>query len=372
MRTTGLAELRREFQKRGWDRKATGRIVGELLLNLALALGGIYIFASGSGLLLRACGMILSTAGSMGVATNTHTSSHYATSDKRWFNEFLTFFGYPVFVGMSACYWWHQHVVIHHPAPNVVGVDDDADLAPWFARTKDEVQQSTGFARFYYEKLQFFVFPFAVGFIGFNMQKAGWIRLIKTLRHNPRLGKRPWIDLGAMILHYILWIIVPMIYFTPAPVIGLYLLRTYLMGYALFAVLAPGHFPAEAVCRSKSSRDDDYLLLQTAATVNFRTGAMGRLMCSGLEYQIEHHLFPNISHVYYPKMADLIQKFCRENGLPYRCYAWDTVVWKCLLMLRSPSPVQAAVERLPSLAVAGGVAPPELARNTTYAEDTPE
>ena len=31
----------------------------------------------------------------------------------------LTFFGYPIFVGMSACYWWHKHVVVHHPAPNV-------------------------------------------------------------------------------------------------------------------------------------------------------------------------------------------------------------------------------------------------------------
>jgi fatty acid desaturase len=155
-----------------------------------------------------------------------------------------------------------------------------------------------------------------------------------------------------MIFHYLVWIVVPMIYLAPATVIGFYLLRTYLMGYALFVVLAPGHFPAEAVCRSKSSEDDDYLLLQTAATVNFRTGVIGKLVCSGLEYQIEHHLFPNISHNYYPKMAGLIQNFCRENGLPYRCYAWDTVVWKCLLMFRSPSPVQAIVERLPSLAEA--------------------
>jgi linoleoyl-CoA desaturase len=352
MGTRGLVDLRKEFQTRGWDRKATGRVVGELLFNLAIALGGIYIFVASSNPFLRACAMILSTAASMGVATNTHTSSHYATSEKRGVNEFLTFFGYPVFLGLSACYWWHQHVVLHHPAPNVVGVDDDVDLAPWFARTKDEVQRSRGFARFYYQKLQFFVFPFAIGFIGFNMQKAGWIRLIKTLRDNPNHGKRPWIDLGAMILHYVVWIGVPMIYFAPASVVAFYVLRTYLMGYALFAVLAPGHFPSEAVCLSKSGKDHDYLLLQTAATVNFRTGVIGKLMCSGLEYQIEHHLFPNISHNYYPKMADLVQDFCRESGLPYRCYAWDTVLWKCLLMFRSPSPVQVTVERLPSMVAA--------------------
>jgi hypothetical protein len=198
-----LAELRKEFTVRGWHRKATTRVVSGLLLNFAIALAGIYIFVLYDDLLVRVCAMILSTAGSMGVATNTHTSSHYATSEKRWVNEFLTFFGYPVFLGLSACYWWHQHVVIHHPAPNVVGVDDDADLAPWFARTKEEVQRSTGLRRFYYEKLQFFVFPLALGFNGFNMQKSGWTRLIGTLcRQGRMVNKRHWIDLAAMILHY--------------------------------------------------------------------------------------------------------------------------------------------------------------------------
>ena len=360
MATRGLADLRKEFQARGWDRKATGWVMCELLFNLAIALGCIYIFVAYRNPLLRVCAMIVSTAASMGVATNTHTSSHYATSEKRWLNELLTFFGYPVFLGLSATYWWHQHVVLHHPAPNVVGVDDDVDLAPWFARTSDEVQRSTGFARFYYQKLQFFVFPLIIGFIGFNMQKAGWIKLIKTLRHNPNHKKLPWIDLGCMILHYVVWIGVPMIFFAPACVLGFYVLRTYLIGYALFAVLAPGHFPSEAVCFSKSGKDLDYLLLQTAATVNFRTGFIGRLMCSGLEYQIEHHLFPNISHRYYPQMTGLVQDFCRENGLPYRSYAWDRVLWKCLVMFRSPSPVQETVERLPPVVAPDVPAPQRL------------
>jgi linoleoyl-CoA desaturase len=341
----GFKELRKELAARGWHRKATLRIVSELLLNLAFALGGIYIFAHYDDLLLRACAMIVSTAGSMGVATNTHTSSHYATSDKRWFNEFLTFFGYPVFLGLSACYWWHQHVVVHHPAPNVVGVDDDADLAPWFARTGEEVHQSRGLRRFYYQKLQCFAFPLALAFNGFQMQRSGWTWLIAAFwRSGEGNRRRQRIDLGAMTLHYILWIAVPMMYFPPADVIGFYLLRICLMGYAMFAVLAPGHFPNEAVCFSKAQKGYDYLFVQTAATVNFRTGIIGKLICSGLEYQIEHHLFPNISHVYYPQMAELVRRFCHDSGLPYRSYRWDAVIWKSLLMLRSPSAVQANLE----------------------------
>src|SRR6185312_732697 len=103
----------------------------------------------------------------------------YATSRKRWLNELLTFFGYPVFLGISACRWWHQHIVLQHPTPNVVGVDHGVDLGPWFARTREEVERSTGFHRFSYEHLPWLAFPLIVPLYGFNMQINGWASLIR-------------------------------------------------------------------------------------------------------------------------------------------------------------------------------------------------
>jgi linoleoyl-CoA desaturase len=343
-KSESLAGLRQEIIARGWNRKATFRVISELLLDFAVAMAGIWIFVVHDDVLVRICAMILSTAGSMGVATNTHTSSHYATSRKRWVNELLTFLGYPVFVGLSACHWWHEHVVLHHPAPNVIGTDNDVDLGPWFARTREEVQRSSGMRRFYYEKLQWLVFPVAVAFTGFNMQKAGWTSLLGSLWRPSLRRNRQWIDLGAMVLHYVVWLAIPMAYFAPVHVLEFYVLRIALMGYAMFAVLAPGHFPAEAVCLKDDAEIRDYELLQTAATVNFRTGLVGSLMCSGLEYQIEHHLFPNISYVYYPKLAPLVREFCRRRGLPYRSYSWPVVIWKALRMLQSPPSVRADLE----------------------------
>ena len=143
-----------------------------------------------------------------------------------------------------------------------------------------------------------------------------------------------------MVLHYVIWLGIPMAFFPPMHVVGFYCLRIGLMGYAVFAVLAPGHFPAEAACLGGEERDYDYILLQTSATVNFRTGRLGRLVCSGLEYQIEHHLFPNLSYVYYPKLAAVVREFCRTHGFPYRCYSWPVVLWKSLRTLQSPPPVQ--------------------------------
>ncbi len=338
-----LAKLRQEIKERGWYRKATGHVVCELLFDLAAAVAGTWIFLTHSDPLMCICGMIVATAGSMGVATNTHTSSHYATSGRRWVNEMLTFLGYPLFMGVSACYWWHKHVVLHHPAPNVIGVDSDIDLSPWFARTIEEVQRSSGWRRFYYEKLQWIAFPFAVAFIAFSMQIAGWQNLMTGLRR-PGGKRKEWIDLASVVSHYLIWLVIPMMWFTPLHVVEFYILRTALMGWAMFAVLAPAHFPVEAVCLKGRDGSRDRLLQQTAATVNFRTGLVGRLVCSGLEYQIEHHLFPGVSHVHYPKMAPLVQDFCRDQGLPYRCYQWDVVIWKCLRMFYSPSSIETDLE----------------------------
>ncbi len=347
-----VTELRREFVRRGWDKKATGRIVFELSIHVAVALLGIAIFMTWHHPALRVLGLLISSFGCMGVGTNTHTSTHYATSNKRWVNEALSFFGYPMFLGLSATYWWHKHVVLHHPAPNVVGVDNDADLLPWFAVTADEVHASSGLRRFYYERLQFWLFPFVLALNGVGIQIGGWTHLIRMLCDSKRRKGNHWRDLGAMVMHYVLWIGVPLLFWPPLAVAAFYILRSILLGYAMYAVLAPGHFPAEAQRTTPEVRQDtDFFTVQTEGTVNFRTGWLGSFLCSGLEYQVEHHLFPNISHVYYPQVSVEVQAFCAKHGLSYRSYSWPMALWKSWEVLRFPqqvvgsASVPAAVER---------------------------
>ena len=92
-RGAALTALRRELTARGFGRKATGRVVIELAVHVVLAVGGLVVFFASDNLAVRIIGLLVSTAGSTGVGTNTHTSSHYATSERRWVNEALTFFG---------------------------------------------------------------------------------------------------------------------------------------------------------------------------------------------------------------------------------------------------------------------------------------
>lgn len=334
---------------RGWDRKVPGRILGELALHLALHLGGMAVFIFADNLFVRAAAMLVSIYGGLGIATNTHTSSHYATSQSRTLNKALTYFGYTFLFGTSANYWWNKHCVVHHPAPNVIGIDVDADLMPFFAVNDREVAQSRGFARFFY-RIQWMIIPFAIGMNTFFTQYQGWRFLLPILFDSKRRRTSHWLDLGILLLHYVTFFAIPMLFFPPLHVLGFYLIRSALMGYAMFIGFAPAHYPLDAAFVDKSQLADDYLLRQTATTVNFRTGFFGRLACAGVEYQIEHHLFPFVPHTRYPEMSSFVEEYCRQHGYPYRTLGWWEGTWKSLVLFYKPKKVFDDIEafRAPS------------------------
>jgi len=333
-----LRRLQAQLETQGLSRKAPAAVLVELLACLALCLAGIVLFLVSEGPLVRACGMLVSTAGSLGVATNTHTSSHQATSRRPWLNELLTYFGCPFFLGFSATYWWHKHLALHHPTPNVVGRDQDMDLWPWFALTEQEVSRAAGLRRSYYERWQWLAFPLLVALNGFNMQRAGLAHLAGAWRSG-RFRRAHLVDAAALWAHLVAWVAVPALWFPLPDVVGFYLLRIGLLGYAMFAVFAPGHYPAEAARVELPAARSDLALLQTSTTLNFRGGWLARLFCSGLDYQIEHHLFPGIPHTQYRKMSPLVRRFCEEQGLPYRSLPWGEALLKSWMVLRNPQPV---------------------------------
>ena len=337
MGADGFAALNAELRERGCYRCPTARIVGELVSFVALAAVGLGMVVALDDWILRLGGLVLLTLGSLGVGTNTHTSSHYATSDRPWVNELLTYFGCSVFLQFSATYWWHKHR-IHHRTPNVVGLDGDADFSPLFTLERDAVDRRSRVRRAYY-RWQWVILPVAIAGNAVNMQIAGWQHLLGALCDGKRRRPAHWFDLGGMVLHALAWLLVPMCFFAPADVLLFLLVRTVLLSYALFAAFAPAHLPAEAPLLDADARVGDFLLRQTATTLNFRAGPLGRLFCGGLEYQIEHHLFPGISHLYYPEASKVISAYCARHGYPYRTLGWGEALWKALLVFYRPKPV---------------------------------
>jgi linoleoyl-CoA desaturase len=345
-----LTALNREFAALGFQRKPIGRLMTQLIVLVLMSVVGMGTFVLAESLPLRLAGLAVMAMGNLGITTHGHSSSHNGSSDRLWVNRALTFFSYGLVFGTSSMWWRHKHVAVHHVTPNVIGLDDDVDLLPWFALTREGMESATpGWQRYY--RAQWLVLPVALGLTALNMMRKSWIYLVRELRDPARRTPLHWVDLGVLVAHYSLFLLVPLAWFPAGSVVGFFVLRGALLGYAVFSTAAPAHFPAEASFLSSEGYRDraayrkhsDYLLLQTVTTINFRSGWFGRFLCCGSDFQIEHHLFPGISHVYYPRMSPILRSFCEVNGYPYRTIGWVEGIGKSLAVFRDPKPVEPAL-----------------------------
>jgi linoleoyl-CoA desaturase len=340
-----LSELNKQFHTMGFHQKLPGRILLELVVVVSCMVGGILLFVAVENWLVRVVALWISSLGLLGITTNTHTSAHYATSSKRWVNWTLQLIGYSFFIGLSATYWRHKHVIVHHPTPNVVGLDDDIDLLPWMAINETEFAASRGLRRWWYRH-QWMFLPIIINFNALNLLVSSYRFLWSALRDPGERKPLHWIDLSLIGAHYAVFMFLPMLWFPPLYCVGFWVIRYFLAGWAIFIVFAPAHFPAEALFLSRGNKDRatylknrDFVLLQCATTMNIRTSRFGNFFCGGTDYQIEHHLFPGISHPHYPKMAPIVKQWCEAHGYPYRTVGFLEGFWKSWMTFRHPKPV---------------------------------
>jgi fatty acid desaturase len=322
------------------------------VLHVVLAFGGLVASAVASApTAVRLLALAASTVGFIGVGTIGHTASHGALTPSRTVDRVVLHVFYPLILGLSAVYWRDSHVVRHHRAPNVSGVDADTDLRPLLALNEDHLRDNGGLrARF--PALQALLLLAILPWNGFLIQVQAAAHLARCAADPARRTKALAADLACLAAHYGAWIVVPALFFPLGQVIGLYALRVILIGSASFAILAPGHYPREALSIAPKLYDElPFVLRQTLTTANFRTGPLGRLICSGLENQIEHHLFPGVSHVHLRRMAPAVRGYLQERGLPYHEFGWGAAIAKSFQVFLCPKPVIAHRETLERLVV---------------------
>jgi linoleoyl-CoA desaturase len=331
---------------RGFLERPAAPVVLAWLTHLALGLSGIALWVLVPAWPLRIVGLLASCLGFTGIATLGHVASHNSGLGSTRGNRILYYLSFPLLLQVSTSYWRYSHLTVHHPSPNVIGVDNDCDLRPVFATNETHLSEYAAW-RQRWPLLQALFLLLVLPFNGLNIIRQGWVRLFLVLRETRGKRLAPWLDLACMVLHLGLFLALPMLFFRPLDVVLFYLLRLALIGCGMFAVLAPGHYPAEAACLSPSQRaSGDFYLRQAATTLNFRTGLIGRFVCSGLEYQIEHHFFPSVSYVHLRAMQPMVQAWCEDNGIPYRRLGWGEAIWKSWLAFVAPKPVVEDVEIL--------------------------
>ena len=337
-RRRNFRNLRRELRRQGLFRKDPVGVLSLLALHSTLFVAGLTLFLIDERIAVKVAATVIWGYGLTGIASNTHSSSHYATSERRWLNRLLTYVGYPVVTGFSATYWWHKHIVLHHSHPNLVGHDVDIDWMPLFAITTEDRRGASRWRSMIF-RCQVVLVPLS---ISLNMT-YGQFHSLRFLWQNMRSCNRRkfshWLDTGCLLLHAVLWIGLPMMILPWPSVLAFYLLRNTVLGYTFFLLNAPSHYPVEASCLS-SPETTDFVRRQTMTTLNYRVGPIGRALCSGVEYQIEHHLFPAICHTRLPGASRLVREYCKKHGYPYRELSWSEALVKAVWAFHEPKKVE--------------------------------
>jgi linoleoyl-CoA desaturase len=242
-----------------------------------------------------------------------HDGSHGAYSpDRRW-NRVMAFT--LDLLGGSSYVWRRKHNVLHHTWPNVVGVDDDID-AGFLARLAPAQPRRT-FHRFQ----QLYMWPlygllavkwhFFDDFVAVATGRLGGRRL-------PRLQQGDVFTFVAGKLAFFTWALgLPLLLHPIGTVALVYLLSASVVGLTLSVVFQLAHCVPEAI--TPPGRSVSWAVHQVETSVDFSRG--NRLLgwyLGGLNFQIEHHLFPQVCHVHYAGIAPLVEATCREFGVSYR------------------------------------------------------
>jgi linoleoyl-CoA desaturase len=247
-----------------------------------------------------------------------HDACHGSYSTKKWANELL---GLSLNVlGGNAFIWKQKHNVIHHTFTNVDGVDDDIAKAPLMRQCKSQpYKKFQKFQHFYIVLiygLSSFLWVFLMDFVKYFSQKI-YTTEIKSM------GLKEHIIFWLSKVFYVLVYIAIPVYFVGwgAWLIGFFAMH-FVMGFTLAVVFQLAHVVEdmhfEEVTTEKRNIETEWAVHQLKTTADFATdNKLISWFVGGLNFQVEHHLFPRISHVHYPAINKILVEKCKAHNVPY-------------------------------------------------------
>jgi linoleoyl-CoA desaturase len=265
---------------------------------------------------------ILMGMGKAGVGMGVmHDANHHSYSKNPTINKWVGRSMY--LLGGFHYNWQYQHNTMHHGFTNIDGHDEDIDpgsvlrLSPHKPRLKVHRFQHI-YAWFLYG-LMTFSWVTTKDFDQLKRYKKEGVKLNTSLTYK-QLFRRLIV---AKVLYYVVFLILPLIVlpFAWYWVILFFLVMHFTSGFILTTVFQTAHVvPATdyPLPDETGSMENDWAIHQLYTTSDFSPGnKFLTWLFGGLNYQVEHHLFPNISHVHYPKIAGIVKNTARKYNLPY-------------------------------------------------------
>jgi linoleoyl-CoA desaturase len=296
----------------------------QMYLKVAILLSG---FAAAYGLLVFAAqtwwqGLPLAMLlGSImaGIGMNVqHDGGHQAISDWRWINRLMAMS--LELIGGSSYYWHWKHAVLHHTYVNLSGHDTDIDLGILG-------RLSPNSPRLAFHRWQHFYLWILYGLLAIKWHFYDDYRdLVLGTIGEHRIPRPAGWDLAQFVVGKIgflkLAMVIPLCFHPIGTVMLFYAITATVAGIVLSVVFQLAHAVGQAefpVPRADTGCvENEWAIHQVETTVDFaRTSPLATWLLGGLNFQIEHHLFPRICHIHYPALSPLVEATCRDFGVTF-------------------------------------------------------
>ncbi len=252
-----------------------------------------------------------------------HDANHGSFSRKKWVNNFM---GFSLnFLGGNVNNWKAQHNIMHHTYTNIDGYDEDIHPA--------------GILRFspHTNLLKIHKFQFIYAWFFYCLMTLSWTfgkDFVDVVRFN-KMGlytqlkttfkKELTLIIVTRIIYFIYMLVIPMLVldFAWYQILVGFLSVHFTAGITLAVIFQLAHVMEDAKYPKPvdGSVLNQWAVHQMNTTLNFANN--NRILSwfvGGLNFQIEHHLFPNISHIHYKKISPIVKKTAEEFDVPYTAY----------------------------------------------------
>jgi len=243
-----------------------------------------------------------------------HDAGHNSFSENKRLNTLLS---YSLnLLGGNIYFWKLKHNIAHHTYTNIDGEDHDIEVK--FMRIHHDQQLKKHHK---YQHL-YFLLLYSISYLAwiFYQDYEKYFRQ----RMSPNADKFNFplkekiIFWSSKVFHFILFLVIPIavLGWTKA-LLGL-LIAAVICGLCLAIVFQLAHVVDGTEFKSNEAVEEEWMIHQLQTTANFSTKSkVLTWLLGGLNFQVEHHLFPKISHVHYPELNKIVRQTCQEHNIKY-------------------------------------------------------
>jgi linoleoyl-CoA desaturase len=280
----------------------------------------LLIFLAGESIILTYLAWILFGLFTAFVGFNiSHDAVHGSLSRYEFLNRLL---GYTFnLAGTNKYLWKLMHNVIHHTYTNIPGHDEDLEPVSLIRLSTEnklrKVHKYQHYYAYFFYTLTSISWVFKKDFVGFFRKKFG------NYENKKHPAKEYIVLFSTKLVYFVLFLVIPIL-FTAVPwwitvtgFLAMHMIQgiTLAVVFQLAHVVEGAHFPTPD---DKGDVMNNWTIHQLNTTANFaRKSFLASWFFGGLNYQIEHHLFPHICHIHYPKISHIVQKTADEFGIMY-------------------------------------------------------